>query len=293
MPTQSFWSRVTDWFKADPDNKPAPKRSANPTKSNTKKPQKDDLRITKFGPGNGSSPVTRMPSRPNGLEKLEQGYEKLVGLVDNLNSHFQNQNEGTERMVTAVRELSDTISNLSRLPDQIDNQQQVLSAISTRLDDIAKQDTHSDAIDAIRTQLDHLGKIDSRLDTLDSIHDRLGSLDTIADAWTNTAEQLPQIAESHRESLEAVRQQFETSNAVQERVADSMETLHQTVTTFGNASASATETLQNLQAASVKRDNDLIAVLQDQNKKFTALMLVGIVVAVVMAAGVLIIALAK
>lgn len=259
MQHQSLWSRLTEWFTTDPEDKINPP----PTPQQRTTGLNDDLQITKPRPENGASNVTRIPSRTQAIEKLEQGYEKLIGLVDNLNSHLENQQKGTERIVTAVNELSHSVNNLTRLPEQLDEHKKAINAIA------------------------------DRLNALDKLNDRMGTLDTISDSWKTTAEQLPKIADAHRESLNVVRQQVESSNAVQQQVADSMSTLEQTVSTVGNASTTATETIREHQVASAKRDHDLINVLQDQNKKFTALMLVGIAVTIVMAAGILIIALSK
>ncbi len=256
MQHQSIWARLTEWFTNDLYE--GPRHAPSNGRQNG---LNDDLRINRGSPGNGSTNVARVQPRAQAIEKLEQGYEKLIGLVDNLNSHLEHQHKGTEHIVTAVNELSETVTNLSRLPSQLENQQKTLDTISRRLE------------------------------SLETINLRLNSLDNISKAWNETADQLPKIAESHRESLDAVRTQIESSTTIQQQVSESMTTLEETVSTFGSASVSATESLRELQAASANRDNDLIAVLQDQNKKFTALMIVGIAVTIVMAAGVLIIAL--
>jgi chromosome segregation ATPase len=122
---------------------------------------------------------------------------------------------------------------------------------------------------------------------LASISEQLEAVGQMSARWESAADDLPRLADAQRDTLEAVRGHIDANRQGQERVSESMDAFRDAVGSLGDASTSSISVLKDLQRATASRDDSLCELIRDQNKKFTTLFIVAIVVAVVMAAGTL------
>lgn len=130
--------RVLNWFK----------RVRHPADNGASPVESDQVADTVDGAGRGGLGLMRWTSgRQQTVEKLQAGYERLLGLCQTIDNHMQSQQHQGQQVADSLVQLSSSIQEVPTL----------LSQLSQRLDRIAEQavkassstDRLSDAIDQL------------------------------------------------------------------------------------------------------------------------------------------------
>ncbi len=97
--------------------------------------------------------------------------------------------------------------------------------------------------------------------------------------WDDTVSELPNFIETQRETIGVVREQFSAAAKTQKFATESMDRFRETVATLSQSSTASVDTLKQFQAAAADRDERLVGLISDQNKKFSILFGVAIAIA--------------
>jgi archaellum component FlaC len=127
-------------------------------------------------------------------------------------------------------------------------------------------------------------------ETLKAIHEQL---QRHADQEETLGEILEKLSESggeQKDLLEGLRERVETLNHQDKAMADSLNSVSVTLEQASRHSAVGTQVLENLRENLKSRDGDLQRVIHRQNIRFTALLIVAILVSASAVAGVLVMA---
>jgi len=76
-------------------------------------------------------PLTRWTRREYTLSRLQEGYDRVLELMDAMHRHMQAQQDRTEQIATGISQLSRSLSDLPGITQQ---QVQLLSAIAAQLE---------------------------------------------------------------------------------------------------------------------------------------------------------------
>ncbi len=185
--------------------------------------------------------LSRWQERSQSVQRLEDGYQRLSGLIESIQKHLESQDERTKNISDGMVSLANTIS---KLPDSLAEQQTQLRAI---------------------------------VEQLESANTRSARLDA-------AIAEIPKLADAQRETFLAIREEIDATRQVQNRIVDSMDGFREAVGTLTLASSTTVETLKSLHAIAAAGDERLTTVLTEQNKKFSRLLVVAIVMAAVLAA---------
>jgi chromosome segregation ATPase len=213
MEHASIWTRMGQWFKAaGRGGQKLPKVSSDGLLD-------DDEAF--LGGDNGeagdtavAAPLTRRRQREQALEKLQQGYEQVIGLVDSIHTHLQAQDERTRQIAEALTRLANTTG---RIPDAAEAQSQQLATIASQLEasndrarrwektlfDLPKlAEAQRETLSGIGQELQSARQSDDRMaGTLDGLRDAVHSLGESSAASTRRLESLQEAASQRDESL--------------------------------------------------------------------------------------------
>lgn len=124
--------------------------------------------------------------------------------------------------------------------------------------------------EAAASQSDKLGEIAAQLE---AGNDR-------ARRWEQPLMDIPKLANAQREALGAIGRELQAGQEADRRMIETLEGFRQAVSTWGASSAAATEVLKDLNEATCRRDEDLNTLIAAQNKRFTWLFIVTLLLAV-------------
>jgi uncharacterized membrane protein YccC len=213
----SFWSRMGEWFK-----------SSNRGIAVTELSSTDSLTVNPTAPSSGNlldpGPDDDAPSDINGrgrfsgrrreLKRVEDGYNRVVGLVESLQAHFEEQDRRTADIAASLERLA---TSLSHMPEASRGQFEVLSAMrdvlehhaarAKRFEDCVTQlpqlaDAQRETMTAIAHQLDHSHKS----------NDRVGA------ALENFQQAVASLSEATAGSTVALREMHNDSSARESRM---------------------------------------------------------------------------
>ncbi len=158
-------------------------------------------------------PMSRRKQREQTLKTLQEGFARVVGLIDAIHEHLGRQDHRTEQIARALTELAETTG---RLPAAAEEQSRQLGAIAAQLEaanDRARRweaairdlnlaamaDAQHQALQAIGQKLDSSGESEGRmLETLDSLRGAVSSWQETSTASTATLRGLQEAA-AHRD----------------------------------------------------------------------------------------------
>ena len=197
MKQAGFWARVGHWFKntgqgdwgqgqvhlPQDDSTGIPASEASPQRPN------DD------GAGTVFQPLSRRKQREQTLDTLQEGFAKLVGLIDEIYQHLGRQDRRAEQIAEALTELADTTA---RLPEAAQEQSKQLGTIAAQLeagnDRSRRWETAVRDLDlprlaqAQRQALDAIGqKLEGARETEGHMLEALHGLGQAVSAWQETS----------------------------------------------------------------------------------------------------------
>ncbi len=201
MEARTFWTRVGDWFR------PMTRGTLTDHLSRT-----DRDGLTKRSPdtngGNGSSrfmPLSRRPHKEQ-VQQLEQGYQKLTGLVDSIHRHLEAQDERSRQVTEALSQVASTVA---RLPAAAEGQREQLAAVAEQLEHTNRRlagcenalapvpklvDAQREALDSLTGQFEASSRTNARVaESVAGFSDAVGSVQR---AYGTSVETLKELQRS-------------------------------------------------------------------------------------------------
>ncbi len=185
--------------------------------------------------------LSRWQERSQSISRLEDGYQRLSGLIESIQKHLEAQDSRTQRIADGMENLAATIA---KLPDSLKEQQAQLGAI----------------VEQLETGNTRSGRLEAAI------------------------AEIPKLADAQRETFLAIRDEIDTGRQTQQRIAESMDGFREAVGSLTQASSTSSETLKSLFATTAASDERLMTLLTDQNKKFSRLFVMAMVLAAILAA---------
>ncbi len=189
--------------------------------------------------------------------------------------------------------------NSSIVPRRLDRPQTVqrLEESCNRLNDLVgtiqdhlkAQDQKTQHIaDSLASLTEPIGRVPEHLDAqherLTSIVDQLESANSRGVRLEAAIGQIPDLAEGQRAAFTAISEQIAATHKTQDRFVQAMDGFREAVTSLNQTTAASAETLRGLHQASNSSHERTMKIVEDQNRKFTLLFTVAIVLASVVAA---------
>lgn len=170
-----------------------------------------------------SKPVTvkRRSSKQEVLQKIEEGYDEMIGVVRSVKDHMAKQGERQERLLEMLDGLPEAIKSL---PQTMRNQTDVLELLheelkrqgvkderlASALEGVAKsQETSDKTMNAIHTQLNVQAQTNSSM--LEGFQEVNGSLENLTQRNEATVDAVAGLAEKTKQSDATVKELFERS----------------------------------------------------------------------------------
>jgi hypothetical protein len=232
MERTKYWSRRKDWLK----------NGARKSGDDSFKPQGVATHVDgEDDPGDADAPMHMLSKRRRHdtmLEKLQEGYIQVVGLVDAIQKHQQRQDAHAQEICSSLSQMADTLNQI----------------------DVAG-----------REQTEKLARIAEEL--------RMGNERSVR--WEEAIAQLPKMAEAQRESLSTVARQMEAVGRRDEQMSQSLDSFRDAVTSLSDASMASGVAVKNLQMSTLEAQERTAALVREQNKRFTMLFVVTLILAAV------------
>lgn len=133
MKQAGFWARVGHWFKSTGQGDWGQGRVRLPRDDSTGIPASEasPQQPNDDGAGTVLQPLSRRRQREQTLDTLQEGFAKLVGLIDEIYQHLGRQDRRAEQIAEALTELADTTA---RLPEAAQEQSKQLGTIAAQLE---------------------------------------------------------------------------------------------------------------------------------------------------------------
>lgn len=199
---EKFWKRVGGWFKTI---RPEPYDDSMVSESNVStfteiEMDADDAVIHSSSDLSAPSIKSRLSKSSAGLERIEQEYNRVVGLVESMQEHLGQNAERTEMMAKSIERLAD---NLEALPETSRRQLEVLESIR---EEAAADTQRAVNIEQSLSQLPQLA--DAQREVMVTISRRM-------EESKDTDEKLSETLSGVRQSVELMSRATETSaNAI-------------------------------------------------------------------------------
>lgn len=176
-----------------------------------------------------------------------QAVQRLEGAFDKLASLVDSIHKHLQSQDERTRQIADSLSqlaqSLSQIPDATAMQHRQLTAIAEQLE----------------------------------------AGNARAARWESVVSEIPNLADAHRETLNALSDQIDSTRKTEENIVQSMDSLRGTAGSLGDAFTTSVDMLKDLRTASGMRDEQLIKLLHDQNRRSTRLFVVAICLAGILA----------
>jgi chromosome segregation ATPase len=163
--------------------------------------------------------LTRRGRREHSLSKLQEGYDRLLELMDQIQKHMRTQEDRTEQIATAIAHLS---RSLADTPNSDQQQVQLLSTIAAQLETTTVRTQQladaigemprvvrgqTDALSGIQRQLELTAESDAHLaNTLGSFARSVDRLGEGAGKQADALQELRTAGDEHQQRLDAVIQ---------------------------------------------------------------------------------------
>ncbi|HUU83770.1 MAG TPA: hypothetical protein VM243_09725 [Phycisphaerae bacterium] len=184
-------------------------------------------------------PLSRRRRREQTLETLQEGFAKLVALIDEIYQHLGRQDRRSEQIVEALTQLADTTA---RLPEAAQEQSRQLGTIAAQLE----------------AGNDRARRWEAAISDLD----------------------LPRLAEAQRQALDVIGCKLENAKQTEERMLQTLHSLGDALDSWQETSTASTATLQGLQEAATRRDENLATLMTEHSRRFTWFFVITLVMAV-------------
>ncbi len=232
--TAGLWSRLTESLRIKPlkpHRSSPPKAGSKPPKAekdiltrSVQQPQEDKNSSTQDpanqdagpegGPGNGKSPsgLSRWTKREPSLAKLQDGYERMLGLMEDIQNHMAVQGERGDRICNSLEQLAKALNDH---PNTSRRQSEMLQTIAAQIETAnSRNQTLVEAVSKMpelsKTQNESLGKLNRQLEVTNEQNiannrtlDKVGStLSSLGEANTSQSSALREMNEKTNQQNE-------------------------------------------------------------------------------------------
>ncbi len=176
----------------------------------------EDPPIEKAGSG-----LTRWARREHTISRLQEGYDRVLEMMDAIQKHMATQEDRTEKIATGISQLS---RSLAELPGATQQQVQLLSGIAAQLETTTVRTQQlsdavgelprvvrgqTDALTGVQRQLEMASESDAHLATsLQSFERSISRLGESSEHQANAMRELRAMSDEHQRRLgEIVEQQ--------------------------------------------------------------------------------------
>ncbi len=243
MQQQRFWSRVGHWFRSsdrgngagDQQDASNGKSKANQTPDQGAVAVKDAIESTADGEAPAEDGViqparVRISRRDLSIQKLQEGYNKVVDLVERIQDHMHTQDERSASMAKSLENIATTIGNVNGSSrEQVDalrcmqEQMEADAAQSKKLDEQLSQLPR--IADAQRETMATVGR------QLDSSNQMQGKLNATLGEFQS---KMTHLTEATATSTQSLRQIHQDTAAREDRVVKLMESQTRRFTWFAS-----------------------------------------------------------
>ena len=163
----------------------------------------------------GLAPLSRRRQREQSIQRLQEGYEQVVGLIGSIHSHLEKQDQRTRQIADALTQLAATTA---RLPAAAEAQSTQLATIAAQLEasndrarrweqtlfDLPKlAEAQREMLSSIGGELEAARQADVRMaDTLGGLRDAVHSLGESSAASTRRLGDMQEAASRRDENLQ-------------------------------------------------------------------------------------------
>ncbi len=163
---------------------------------------------------------------------------------------------------------------------------QVIDLISSIKEHQKKQEARATEISNALSQMAvSLNSIEggSRLQSekLALIAEGLHTTNERAERWEEILAEFPRVAEAQKEALTGVVQQLSAAGERDDRMTSSLDSFREVVVSLGEATTASSVAVKNLQMSTLEGHDRTAALMKEQNKRFTMLFIVTLVLVVV------------
>ena len=133
MGRRGFWSRLGGWFRMQghgatfengtPGDAPAPVPPGGGAVPATREVSRNDEP--------SPTPKHRLVRRDAALERLEEGYGKILGLIESIERHLEQQDDQAEAVTRSLERIADTLGNWH---ERARTQAELVAEINSRLE---------------------------------------------------------------------------------------------------------------------------------------------------------------
>lgn len=113
---------------------------------------------------------------------------------------------------------------------------------------------------------------------LTRVADELRTANERAAQWESRVAQLPALIEAQREAMVAISRQMESVGERDDKLLESLQSFRETVAVLGDATTSSSVAIKSLQMSALESDERIADLLKQQNKRFTMLFVITLVV---------------
>ncbi len=163
-------------------------------------------------------PISRRFKKDHAVQTLQDGYDRLLGLIDSMQNHMDLQQNRTEQLVDTVRQIG---ARLQSLPDQVDRQVELMGSIASQL-----ETTNLRTMQLADAMSELPKSVEAQAETLNSLNQQLGLANETTAQVANSLGQLGSAMGSLNQSSQAQTSQLrraQTSAEEQaEKLADSL-----------------------------------------------------------------------
>ena len=159
---------------------------------------------------------------------------------------------------------------------------QVIDLVDSMQKHQQRQDTRAMEISSSLSRVaETLGTIESsgrdQARTLARIADELGAGNERSARWEEALSEFPQMAEAQRRALSDVAHQMEAAGQRDNQMVQSLESFREAVTSLGDATTASSVAVKSLQMSALESHERTAALMKEQNKRFTMLFVVTLV----------------
>ena len=230
MGKTSLWSRVGDWLKSS--NRPAEQHDDGQTDAPVQAdsfPESDSPVVNE-----GRPPAVRrglIRREPSSRERLEEGFAKVVDLVESIQEHFKIQDERGRRVVQSLDRMAES---LTRVPEASKRQAELLTEIRAQLE---AEGAGTKRLEETLAELPHIA--DAQRESMVSIGRQLdmmrGVSERSADAFSELQGSVAQLGEATTASTTALKHMHVDSAAREDRMVELLEGQTKKLTLFAAA----------------------------------------------------------
>lgn len=224
MQTQSLWTRMGTWFRsparsrhdlATPalvnspvvEDRVAVSTRKDGSDDNGRRAGDDGRRPSTMSGGRGAADAVILPTpavlskKELTLERLHEGYQKVIGLVESIQTHLDKQEQRGESMTRAMQTLADRMAPVN---ESAREQLRVLNDMNARISELPRlAQAQNEVITTIGLHLEATSQTQERIS---------GTLDSFQRAVTH-------LGDATNASSAAFRQMHADSSAREERMA--------------------------------------------------------------------------